>query len=170
MSLPTLFLSRFRRRAALICCVLALVSFDMTLWQAANAAPPNQKVNVDGYYLPEGKLPPAFANIDNLSLFTTDVRGGKTVDVPVWGFIRLKQKTNSDYRLVSPTLEGKRFTFSTKTLRGVSYQFAGDFTKIGNFVENPPEGDIVLKGHLTKMQSGKKVAETDVSFRYTAGD
>jgi hypothetical protein len=127
----------------------------------------SQKVDVFGYYSPQGKLPAAFAEIDHLHLSTIDSRGNSA---PLSGFIRPKRKAAQDYRLVQPKLEGKKLTFKTRAVRGISYSFDGTFTKLGNFPVERPEGEVLLNGHLIKMRKGKKVAETDVSFTYSGGD
>lgn len=131
--------------------------------------PQDQEIDLFGYYSLADEVPKAFANIDMLHLSTVDERKGKMVKVPLYGFIRLRQRARVDYYLVKPILEGNQFTFSTKAIKGVSYQFNGTFLKLGNFPETRPEGEIVLKGRLIKMRYGKKVAESDVSFDYSAG-
>ena len=126
-----------------------------------------QKVDVFGYYFPQGKLPAAFAEISHLHLSTIDENANPA---PLNGFIRPKRKAAKDYKLVSPKLEGKQLTFTTQAIGGVSYSFDGAFTKLGDFPTDRPEGEVILKGRLTKMLNGKKVAETNVSFTYTGGD
>ena len=95
------------------------------------------------------------------------------VDVPLHGAIRLKANGKGpavDFPLVAPALKGKAFAFTTQEVEGISYRFAGNFVKLGNFPEERPEDEVILKGHLTKLQGGKTVAESDVGFRYTGGD
>jgi hypothetical protein len=134
---------------------------------SVHATVENQKVDVFGYYFPKSRLPRAFAEIDHLYLSTIDDQGNPT---SLNGWIRPKRRAAKDYHLVNPTLEGKKLTFTTQAVRGISYSFTGTFTKLGNFPVDRPEGQVVLKGHLIKMLNGKKVAETDVSFTYTGGD
>jgi hypothetical protein len=124
-------------------------------------------VDVFGYYFPQNKLPGAFSEIDHLHLSTID---SNAAPAPLNGFIRPKRRAAKDYKLVSPKLDGKNLTFTTQAVRGISYSFTGAFTKLGNFPADRPEGEVVLKGRLIKMQNGKKVAETAVSFTYTGGD
>lgn len=126
-------------------------------------------VDVFGYYSLVGNIPKAFSSIDVLLLSTIDDNAKKA---PLNGFIRPKGKGGKgwDYYLVNPTLKGDELSFTTKTVRGVSYEFKGKFTKLGNFPETRPEGEVLLKGHLIKFQAGAKVAEADVSFSYSAGD
>ncbi len=134
------------------------------------------KVEVFGYYyLPEGKAPKGFQEISELHLSTFD-KDGKELAVPLYGWIRLKPKVVKgkqvavDFPLVAPTRKERSLTFTTKEVGGVSYRFTGDFTRLGNFPEERPEDEVLLKGRLTKLQGGKVVAESDVGFHYTGGD
>jgi hypothetical protein len=132
------------------------------------------KVDVFGYYyFQEGKAPKGFQDIDHLHLSTLDMKGDEMVEVPLHGWIRMKARGKApaaDFPLVAPTLKGKAFSFTTKQVGGAGYRFAGAFLKLGNFPEERPEDEVVLKGRLTKLQGGKVVAESDVDFRYTGGD
>lgn len=139
------------------------------------AAPPAApKVDLFGYYyFHEEEAPKGFQEIDHLHLSTIDMKGEEMVEVPLHGWIRLKEKGNApgvDFPLIAPTLKDRAFSFTTQTVGGISYRFAGSFVKLGNFPEERPEDEVVLKGHLTKLQGGKPVAESDVGFRYTGGD
>jgi hypothetical protein len=157
----------------------ALLSFAMLVGLPAVgadlAAPtPAPKVDLFGYYyLHEEEAPKGFRNIDHLHLSTIDMKGDEMVEVPLHGWIRLKAMGSSpivDFPLIAPTLEDKAFTFTTKAVGGISYRFAGSFVKLGNFPEDRPEDEVVLKGHLIRLQEGKPAAEADVGFRYTGGD
>ena len=141
------------------------------------AGSPPAKVDVFGYYyLLEGKAPKGFQDVSELHLSTFDYKDGKELTVPLYGWIRLKPKVVKgkevavDFPLVAPTRKERSLTFTTKEVGGVSYRFAGSFTKLGNFPEERPEGEVILKGHLAKLQGGKVVAEGDVGFHYTGGD
>lgn len=142
---------------------------------AGPAAPkPAPKVDVFGYYYfhPE-EAPKGFQDIDHLSLSTLDMKGDEMVNVPLHGLIRLKAKGKGpavDFALIAPALKDKAFSFTTQEVGGISYRFAGNFVKLGNFPETRPEDEVVLKGHLAKLQGGKTVAESEVGFRYTGGD
>jgi hypothetical protein len=141
------------------------------------AGAPPAKVDVFGYYyLPEGKAPKGFQDISELHLSTFDYKDGKELTVPLYGWIRLKPKVVKgkevavDFPLVTPTRKERSLTFTTKEVGGVSYRFAGAFTRLGNFPEERPEGEVILKGRLTKLQGGKVATESDVGFHYTGGD
>lgn len=134
----------------------------------AGAAP--AKVDLFGYYFLED--PKGFPEIDHLHLSTIDFRNGEMVEVPLYGFIREKAKGKAmadDFPLVNPVRNGKDFSFTTKAVGGVSYRFKGRFLKLGNFPEERPEGEAVLRGRLARLQGGK-VKESEVGFTYTGGD
>ena len=145
---------------------------------AAGAGPavpkPAPKVDLFGYYyFHEDEAPKGFQDIDHLHLSTIEMKGEEMVEVPLHGWLRLKEEEDApaeDFPLIAPTLKDRAFSFTTKTVDGISYRFAGRFVKLGNFPEERPEDEIVLKGHLTKLQGGKPVAQAEVGFRYTGGD
>ena len=123
--------------------------------------------DVTGAYFPEGKLPSEFSEIEHLSLATIDDQGKPA---PLNGFIRPKQRSAKDYKLVDLKLNGKNLTFSTSTVGGVGYRFKGNFEKLDNFSANPPPTDeVVLTGTLTKISDGEEVALTKVNFTYSLG-
>jgi len=145
---------------------------------AAGTAPAKSAtIDVFGYYyLRENEAPKGFQDISELYLSTVDYRDGKEVRVPLNGFIRLKPKKGKgaesavDFPLVAPVRKDRGLVFTTREVGGVSYRFAGTFVKLGNFPVERPEDEVILKGHLTRLQGGKAVAEGDVGFRYTGGD
>jgi hypothetical protein len=138
------------------------------------------KVDLFGYYYLNEPIPAWATNIDVLHLSTINVTSSpsdssklKLHVVPLWGFIRLKADSNArpvDFHLQTPLVEGRRFTFSTDQVDSVTYDFTGMFLKVGNFPDDPPNGDAVLTGHLRKLMDGRVVGEADVTFRYFGGD
>lgn len=144
---------------------------------ALGVGAPAAKVDVFGYYyLPDGKATKGFQDISELHLSTFDYKDGKELTVPLYGWIRLKPKkvngkaVSVDFPLVAPARKERSLSFTTKEVGGVSYRFAGAFTRLGNFPEERPEGEVILKGRLTRLQGGKVAAERDVGFHYTGGD
>ncbi len=89
---------------------------------------------------------------------------------PFYGLIRLTAKNAKDFRLLKPTLSGKNLTFSTTAVNRISYKFSGKFTKLGNFPELQPNGEILLTGTLTKYRGKTKIASANVKLSYQAGD
>jgi hypothetical protein len=123
--------------------------------------------DVTGAYFPTDPWPAGFAELDFLSLATIDENAAPA---PLNGFLRPKQASAEDYTLLSPKLEGKRLTFTTKVVGGTQYAFTGTFEVLADFPANPPSYEtVVLSGTLTRQRDGKTVAETPVKFRYEAG-
>lgn len=125
-----------------------------------------QKVEIFGYYTIE-KAPKAFFDISEIHLAG---EYGEQQKPPFYGLIRLKNKSAKDFRILKPTLNGKNLTFKTNTVGGISYQFSGTFTKLENFPETQPNGEILLKGKLIKYRGKQKLAEAYVNLSYFAGD
>ncbi|HEY0378601.1 MAG TPA: hypothetical protein VGC87_16925 [Pyrinomonadaceae bacterium] len=124
--------------------------------------------DVTGAYFPAGPLPAEFSEIEHLSLATVDAQG-KAADLN--GFIRPREKSARDYKLVDPKLEGKFLTFTTTAVKGVSFSFEGAFERLDDFSKATPATDeVILKGTLTRMEDGEKAALTRVGFIYSAGD
>lgn len=123
-------------------------------------------VDIFGYYSIV-KPTKAFADISELHLGGDY---GEMQNPKFYGFIRMKRKKVLDYKLLRPTLSGKNFTFSTRRVGSVWYKFVGAFTKLGDFPELQPNGDVLLKGTLTKYRGKKKIASAYVKFSYFAGD
>jgi hypothetical protein len=142
--------------------------------QANKPAPPsgaetstNSQGDVTGAYFASNDLPPEFSEIEHLNLATIDENGKAA---PLNGFLRPKRRSAKDYKLVNPKLSGKSLTFTTTTVDGVGYSFTGTFEKLDNFSAKPPPSDeVILKGTLKKLKDGEVVAETPVSFTYSAG-
>src|SRR6185295_19710050 len=113
---------------------------------AGPAAPkPAPKVDLFGYYyLHEEEAPKGFQDIDHLHLSTIDMKGDEMVEVPLHGWIRLKEEGDApavDFPLIAPTLKDKALSFTTKAVGGISYRFAGRFLKLVNFPENRPDDE-----------------------------
>jgi len=82
--------------------------------------------------------------------------------------VQLNNGTN--YRFKTLSVKRDNFTFTTTTLRGVSYSFAGKFLKGGVYASGILDEDTpVLEGTLTKFRDGKKVAEANLKLVYFGG-
>lgn len=119
-----------------------------------------------GYYFIQNPTK-AFADISEIHLAGTY---GEQQKPKFYGLIRMKRKSAKDFQVLKPTVQGKNISFSTSAAAGVRYQFSGAFTKLGNFPETRPEGEIILKGTLQKFKGKIKIAEAKVSFSYSGGD
>src|SRR5688572_5665210 len=74
------------------------------------------KGDVTGAYFPVGTLSSDFSEIEHLSLATIDEQGKPA---PLNGFIRPKRRSDADYNLVGPKLNGNNLTFLTMVVDGV---------------------------------------------------
>lgn len=124
------------------------------------------KVDIFGYYSIV-KPTKAFADISEIHLGGDY---GEMQSPKFYGLIRMKSKRALDYKLFKPSLSGKNLSFSTKTVGNISYKFTGTFTKLGDFPTLQPNGEVILKGTLTKYRGKKKIASAKVKFSYFAGD
>jgi hypothetical protein len=123
--------------------------------------------DVTGSYTALGTLPAPFAELDHLLLANIDENAKPA---PLNGFLRPKDMKKQDYKLVDPKLDGKKLTFTTIAVDGVSYRFDGAFEKLDSFAVNPPPQDVsILGGTLSRLKEGKVEAETPVNFAYTPG-
>ncbi|MGC2235325.1 MAG: hypothetical protein WA584_04150 [Pyrinomonadaceae bacterium] len=143
-----------------------ILIFTMLFCAFALSAYSQEKTDIFGYYYIE-KAPKAFADISEIHL-SGDY--GEMQNPKFYGLIRMKSKRAIDYKLLKPTLNGKNLTFSTKSVGNISYKFVGTFTKLGDFPTLKPDGEILLKGTLTKYRGKKKIASANVKFSYFAGD
>ncbi len=146
--------------------VLILVAF-FSLCSIASAQKP-LKLDTFGYYYIKKPIK-AFANISEIHL-AGDY--GKQEKPPMYGLIRLKDAPR-DFKILKPVEKGDFISFSTDSVGGVSYRFSGNFTRL--FIKNQKstdklnDGGIVLRGTLTKLKRGAKIAEQAVEFTYFTG-
>jgi len=146
----------------------ALIAFGSLI--AAVAGPPVTSANVigaSGTFSIHGKAPQAFATIEVLEIGGNDEYGWKAKP-PFYGFIRLNNKAQTDYKLLKPTIDDKNISFKTRAVGGVSYEFEGTFTQL-DFAEKDLRNQVVLSGTLKKMMGGKVAAEAKLDFDYTPG-
>jgi hypothetical protein len=124
-----------------------------------------QETDIYGYYFIE-KPTKDFADISEIHFFAGD---GTAENPPAYGLIRLKNKKAKDFVINKRMMDEKNISFTTNSVGGISYQFTGAFTKLGNFPSYPPEG-VVLQGTLTKFKGKAKLAAAKVKFTYSPGD
>lgn len=118
-----------------------------------------------GYYTIV-KPPKVFRNISELHLAGNY---GPTLNPPFYGLIRLKKKNAKDFKLYKPSLKGKHITFKSYSVNGFSYRFNGYFSRLDDFPGTQPNGEILLKGKLTKYWGNKAIVTKNLKFSYYAG-
>lgn len=145
--------------------VLALSSLSAGV--AGPFVAPGNAIDASGTFSIHGKPPQAFANIAVFEIGGDDEYGWKA-NPPFYGFIRLNNTAQTDYKLLKPTIDGQNISFKTRAVGGVSYEFEGSFTQL-DFAEKDLRNQVVLSGTLKKMAGGKVSAEAKLDFDYTPG-
>jgi hypothetical protein len=127
--------------------------------------------SAEGDYYIIGDLPKEFKDFDTLSITTTSYENAsaennyEAVAIPPEGFIA----TNKRFNFKRINIADKQIAFETETKKGVSYKFVGEFIDEEKIEYKTAEGYdfteyAILKGRLTKIRDGKKIAETEVNF------
>jgi hypothetical protein len=121
-----------------------------------------QRFDPSGAFWIEGEPPAEFKDFSAINLNMRQLRR-----LPTSG-VQLNNGTAFRFRTV--VVKQNNFIFTTATLRGVSYSFAGKFLKGGDFAATwMGEETPVLEGVLTKFKGGKKIAEEKLKFIYFGG-
>jgi len=115
------------------------------------------------FWLQDGTIPPTeFSDFSAINLNAKRVR-----HLPSPG---LQLNNGTTYRFKTLNVKRDNFTFTTMTLRGVSYSFSGRFLKGGVYASGILDDETpVLEGTLTKFRDGKKIAEAKLKFVYFGG-
>ena len=115
------------------------------------------------FWLHESTPPPAeFSDFSGINLNTKRLRR-----LPSPG---LQLNNGTSYRFKTLNVKRDNFTFTTMSIRGVSYSFAGKFLKGGVYASGILDDETpVLEGTLTKFRDGKKIAEANLKFVYFGG-
>ena len=140
------------------------VSIFLLLFLTSTVFGQRGRFDPDGsFWLKDGTTPPTeFSDFSAINLNAKRLRR-----LPSPG-VQLNNGTN--YRFKTLSVKRDNFTFTTTTLRGVSYSFAGKFLKGGVYASGILDEDTpVLEGTLTKFRDGKKVAEANLKLVYFGG-
>jgi hypothetical protein len=143
-------------------CVNAFLLLSVATPVAALTQTKTTRFDPDGSFWIIGTQPNEFSDLSAINLNAKRLRR-----LPPTG---LQTNNGKTYRFKTLTVKRDNFTFTTMTLGGVSYSFAGKFLKGGNFAASwlGDEGP-VLEGTLTKFRDGKKLAEAKLKFSYFGG-
>ena len=140
---------------------VGLVFFAITC-SLAYAQKGEERFDPNGSFWIIGEVPSGFSDFSSINLNARRVRR-----LPPSG---LQLKNGKSFRFQQLTVKRERFTFVTTPVRGVSYSFSGRFLKGGVFSETVLDDQSpVVEGVLTKLVSGKKVADAKLQFGYFGG-
>ena len=141
-------------------CVSLLCLFAISL--PTYAQNKSARFDPDGSFWVIGEIPNEFSDFGGINLNAKKLRR-----LPPSG---VQRNDGKNYRYKTLVVKRDNFAFTTMTLGGVSYSFAGKFLKGGNFAETWLGDEApVLEGTLTKFRGGKKVAEAKLKFSYFGG-
>jgi hypothetical protein len=125
----------------------------------------------EGAYVFDGKPPKGFEELTALELPGVLLRLGKDgasiVSVSTEPHATVDVRGGRQFKAQRVSITGDQITFETVSLRGVSYQFTGRFTK--RQVDKGQLLDAGLKGRLTKLVNGNKVAEAPLDLYEAVG-
>jgi hypothetical protein len=141
-------------------CVSILLLLSLTLPALSQTKP--TRFDPDGSFWIHGTPPDDFSEFGAINL-----NAKRSRNLPMAGL-----ETNKAKRYSFKTLNVKRenFTFTTVTVGGIYYSFAGKFLKGGVYVSGILDDETpVLEGTLTRFRDGKKVAEAKLQFVYFGG-
>jgi hypothetical protein len=121
-----------------------------------------QTFNPDGSFWLIGEPPSEFKDFGGINL-----NGRRLRRIPSQG---LQLNNGKTFYFKSLVVKRDNFSFTTVTLGGIYYTFAGKFLRGGVFAEQDLyDEQPVLEGTLTKFQGGKKVAEAKLKFSSFGG-
>ncbi len=116
----------------------------------------------DGSFWILGQAPTDFSDFSGINLNAKKIRR-----LPSAG-LELTNGKRFPFKVLNVKQES--FIFTTVTVSGISYSFAGRFLKGGVFESaNLDDETPVLEGTLTKYKAGKRVAQSKLSFVYFGG-
>lgn len=141
---------------------VTLVSLLLAVSLPALSQGKRQTFNPDGSFWLIGEPPSGFSDFGGINL-----NGRQLRRIPTQG---LQLNNGKTFHFKALTVRRDNFSFTTRTLGGVYYTFAGKFLRGGVFAEQDlSDEQPVLEGTLTKFAGGKKVAEAKLKFSYFGG-
>jgi hypothetical protein len=126
----------------------------------------------EGFYLFDGKSPVGFEGFEGFEFMEVILRlsADKSHVVLAEGYnpkAQVNFKGGRVFKAQPVRFNEDQVSFETQSIRGVSYQFDGRFIKGLN--DQQQFVDARLKGRITKLVNGKKVAEAQMSFYQVIG-
>ena len=120
------------------------------------------RFNPDGAFWLIGQPPDGFSDFDSINL-----NGRRLRRLPTQA---LHLNTGKIFHYKTLVVKRDDFSFTTATIGGVYYTFAGKFLRGGVFAEQDLNDEQpVLEGVLVKYKNGQKVAEAKLKFSYFGG-
>jgi hypothetical protein len=120
------------------------------------------KFNPDGAFFLIGEPPTGFSDFSGIYL-----NGRRLRRIPTQS---LQLNNGKIFHYKTLTVKQDDFKFTTVTVGGVYYTFAGKFLRGGVFAEQDLyDEQPVLEGVLTKYKNGKKVADAKLKFSWFGG-
>ena len=116
----------------------------------------------DGSFWLDGDTPNEFPEFGAINL-----NAKRSRQLPLQGF---ELRTGKRIPFKTLTVKRDNFTFTTVTVGGISYAFAGKFLKGGVYSAGDLDDQTpVLEGTLTKFRGGQKIAEAKLKLVYFGG-
>jgi hypothetical protein len=113
--------------------------------------------------------PPGFEDFRGIYLETKDFdRRGKSVSIRPKGGLETWKPQVFEMRKIF--FDGRRWSFETVSVGGVSYKFNGKFIKIKRYPDGRMDDQEVLKGRLIKLADGRRTATADLIFSFQMED
>ncbi len=140
--------------------VVSLSEASTSLSTASLLSTSNQKrFNPDGGYDVFGETPKGLEDVKRLYIFRmrNNRRPRYSSGLDTWN----DPEKSTLYKFISSLITRNKLTFTTGTIRGVSYRFGGRF-----LFAQPTQLDDrpTIEGQLSKYKNGAKVAEGKVPF------
>jgi hypothetical protein len=128
--------------------------------------------NPSGYFIPHQSL----RNSSKVQWILLSDYYGSGKSGPIYVELRIgTEKRWTTFSQSSLVIVGDRVAFKTKTRRGVSYEFQGQFfpsgreNQLGHF-DDSSGASTVLRGKLKTKRGSRVIMSETISFYYTVGD
>lgn len=128
----------------------------------------NSEFDATGEYLSVDELPKEFKDFSILSITARDYEN--TTDefpngkpIPPEGFLHAARK----HKFTRISIGDRHIAFETEAKRGISYKFSGEFIDSDRWERDEELNSyVVLKGTMTKVRDGKKIAKIKIRFTF----
>ena len=170
---------RYPLTHAILCCLALSTALEVSsvvarpAYRALEVAPSSQQGTSEvsrprSRFDPSGDYYPAETQLTGpfkLIQFDLEVRRRKG-KMLVLGEVK---EVSRWFRFSSVSISSDLLRFKTRSIKGVSYRFAGHFLARGNFREPGEYSAVLLTGTLEKFVNGRKVAALKGSWVYYPG-